>query len=159
MLRIDVALPVAKCCRRVQKQRRSVPPRREPRISRLMALAIEFSDMLDRGDVADLTELATVAQVTQPRITQILNLTHLAPDIQEDLLFLDPPSPAKNQSTNVVCVRSRQNSAGSDSGHCGRPCFGMPASIRSTENRFEGARKMLKVVSPVLSGVTPFVRA
>jgi len=95
MLRIDVALPVAKCCRRVQKQRRSVPPRREPRISRLMALAIEFSDMLDRGDVADLTELATVAQVTQPRITQILNLTHLAPDIQEDLLFLDPPVAGK----------------------------------------------------------------
>ena len=36
-----------------------------------------------------------VAQVTQPRITQILNLTHLAPDIQEDLLFLDPPAAGK----------------------------------------------------------------
>ena len=106
-----------------------------------MALAIEFSEMLARGDVADLTELATVAQVTQPRITQILNLTHLAPDIQEDLLFLDPPSPAKNQSTNAVCVRSPQNSAGSDSEHSGRPCFGMPASICGTRNRFDGARK------------------
>lgn len=27
-------------------------------------------------------------RVTQPRITQVLNLLHLAPDIQEELLFL-----------------------------------------------------------------------
>jgi len=33
-------------------------------------------------------ELARLGHVTQPRMSQILNLTLLAPDIQEELLFL-----------------------------------------------------------------------
>ena len=41
-----------------------------------------------QGVVRDQTELARLAKVTQPRMTQILNLLHLAPDIQEELLHL-----------------------------------------------------------------------
>jgi hypothetical protein len=37
-----------------------------------------------------MTELARLAHVTQPRMTQIMNLLHLAPDIQEKLLHLSP---------------------------------------------------------------------
>ena len=61
----------------------SRPVGRIPRISKLMALAIRFD-----GDVYDMSELARLAHVTQPRVTQIMNLLHLAPDIQEELLFL-----------------------------------------------------------------------
>lgn len=61
---------------------------RIPRISRLMALAIQFEIMLRDGLVKDQTELAKLAHVTQPRMTQIMNLLLLAPDIQEELLFL-----------------------------------------------------------------------
>jgi hypothetical protein len=61
---------------------------RIPRVARLMALAIRFDGLLRDGVVADLSELARLARVTQPRITQIMNLLHLAPDIQEELLFL-----------------------------------------------------------------------
>ena len=61
---------------------------RIPRISRLMALAIRFDRLIREGRVTDLSELARLAHVTQPRITQIMNLNHLAPDIQEELLFL-----------------------------------------------------------------------
>lgn len=63
---------------------------RVPRISKLMALAIRFDGLLRDGVVQDQTELAKLAKVTQPRMTQIMNLLHLAPDIQEDLLFLTP---------------------------------------------------------------------
>ena len=35
-------------------------------------------------------ELARLMHVTQPRITQVMQLLHLAPDIQEELLFLPP---------------------------------------------------------------------
>jgi len=63
-------------------------PGRIPRISRLMALAIRFDRLIYEGKVTDLSELARLAHVTQPRITQIMNLNHLAPDIQEELLFL-----------------------------------------------------------------------
>jgi hypothetical protein len=38
--------------------------------------------------VADVAELSMISDVTQPRISQILGLTLLAPDIQEELLFL-----------------------------------------------------------------------
>jgi hypothetical protein len=65
-----------------------VPAGRVPRISRLMALAIHFDRLVREGEVADLSELARLAHVTQPRMTQIMNLNHLAPDLQEQLLFL-----------------------------------------------------------------------
>ena len=59
-----------------------------PRITRLMALAIRLQKLIDEGEVADYAELARLGHVTRARITQIMNLLHLAPDIQEDLLFL-----------------------------------------------------------------------
>lgn len=66
------------------------PPGRVPRVARLMALAIKYDDLLRRGVVSDQSELARLCQVTQPRMTQIMNLLHLAPDIQEEILFLPP---------------------------------------------------------------------
>jgi len=61
---------------------------RIPRISRLMAVAIRLERLLLTGEVSDVMELARLGHVTQPRVSQILNLTLLAPDIQEELLFL-----------------------------------------------------------------------
>ena len=66
----------------------TAPAGRIPRISRLMALAIHFDRLLREGKVSSLSELARLAHVSQPRMTQIMNLNHLAPDIQEELLFL-----------------------------------------------------------------------
>lgn len=63
-------------------------PGRIPRISRLMALAIRFEKLLRDGVVADQAELAQLGHVTRARVTQIMNLLCLAPDIQEELLFL-----------------------------------------------------------------------
>lgn len=65
-----------------------VPPGRVPRVARLMALAIRFDELLREGEVPNLSELARLVHVTQPRMTQIMNLLHLAPDIQEEILFL-----------------------------------------------------------------------
>jgi hypothetical protein len=66
----------------------TVPPGRVPHVSRVMALAIQFEGLLRSGTVSDTIELARLAKVTQPRITQVMNLLHLAPNIQEELLFL-----------------------------------------------------------------------
>lgn len=73
------------------------PARSIPRISRLMALAIKYQGMLDRGEVSGVTELAELCHVTQPRMSQILNLNLLSPHIQEKLLFL--PEPTRGKST------------------------------------------------------------
>jgi hypothetical protein len=77
---------------------------RIPRISRLMALAIRFDRMIREGKATDLSELASLAHVTQPRMTQIMNLNHLAPDIQEALLFL-PRMTASRQRVHERMLR------------------------------------------------------
>ena len=59
-----------------------------PRISRLMALAIRMEDFVRSGEVADYADLARLGHVSRPRVTQIMNLLHLAPDIQEAILSL-----------------------------------------------------------------------
>jgi len=66
----------------------TVAPGRLPRISRLIALAIRFDGLISQGTVTDQAELARLGQVTRARMTQIMNLLQLAPDIQEELLFL-----------------------------------------------------------------------
>lgn len=76
-----------------------VAPGRIPRISRLMALAIRFDRLLRDGVVRDQSALARLAHVSQPRMTQILNLLHLAPDIQEALLFLPAVTEGKDPIT------------------------------------------------------------
>jgi hypothetical protein len=63
-------------------------PPRIPRITRLMALAIKFQDMVDRGEVRDYADLARLGFVTRARLTQIMNLLKLSPAIQESLIFL-----------------------------------------------------------------------
>src|SRR5687768_6874163 len=68
--------------------RPAVPPGRVPRVSKLMALAIRLDQLMREGKVAEQSELARLAHVTQPRMTQIMNLLHLAPDIQEQILVL-----------------------------------------------------------------------
>lgn len=68
----------------------SAPVERVPRISRLMALAIRFDQLIRDGVVSDQAELARLGHVTRARLTQIMNLLCLAPDIQEELLFLPP---------------------------------------------------------------------
>jgi hypothetical protein len=72
-----------------------------PRISRLMVLAIHMQDLVDRGEVADYAELAPIAHVSCARITQIMNLTLLAPDIQAAILFLPPTDGPRAGETDV----------------------------------------------------------
>ena len=64
------------------------PRGRVPRVAKLMALAIRFDQLIRDGVVADQAELARVGHVSRARLTQIMNLLFLAPDLQEKLLFL-----------------------------------------------------------------------
>jgi len=93
-IQVEVTLPVRQRRREVSQNGElgplsSMADRPQiPRITRLMALAIKFQEMVDRGDVRDYADLARLGYVTRARITQIMNLLHLAPDIQEQLLAL-----------------------------------------------------------------------
>lgn len=78
---------------------------RIPRISRYMALAIHFEDLIRQGVVTDYADLARLGHVTRARVTQIMNLRLLAPEIQEELLFLDPQKRA-NESIQLKSIQS-----------------------------------------------------
>ena len=61
---------------------------RIPRIAKLVALASRMQSMLDSGEVVSFQQLAEIGRISQPRMTQIMSLLQLAPDIQEELLYL-----------------------------------------------------------------------
>jgi hypothetical protein len=63
-------------------------PERVPRITRLLALALKFEELIRSGAVSNYTVLAQLGRVSRSRITQMTGLLNLAPDIQEEILFL-----------------------------------------------------------------------
>ncbi len=82
-----------------EKQRRSrkvgaaaaeapLPMGRIPRVSKIMALAIRFDKLIREGAVNNQTALAKLGHISRVRMTQIMNLNLLAPDIQEEVLHL-----------------------------------------------------------------------
>jgi hypothetical protein len=81
-----------------------LPQGRVPRVARLMALALKFEGLIREGAVADYAELARLGHVTRARLTQVMNLTLLAPDIQEALLFL----PRVEQGRDPLVLRDLQ---------------------------------------------------
>jgi hypothetical protein len=63
-----------------------------PRVTRVLALAIQFQEMLRTGEVCDCADLARLAGVSRERISQIMKLAWLAPDIQMEVLYFHPVS-------------------------------------------------------------------
>jgi hypothetical protein len=68
----------------------ATPPGRVPRVARLLALAHRFERLIHDGEVRDYADLARLGHVTRARLSQVMNLLNLAPDIQEAILFLPP---------------------------------------------------------------------
>ena len=66
----------------------ALPPGRVPRLARFVALALRLEAQLRQGVLKDCAEVARVGHVTRARVSQILTLVNLAPDIQEAILFL-----------------------------------------------------------------------
>ena len=63
--------------------------RRPAKVARMLALAHHIQGAIDRGIVADRAAVARQLGLTRARVTQLLDLTLLAPDIQEAVLGLE----------------------------------------------------------------------
>ncbi|HBN76407.1 MAG TPA: hypothetical protein DD473_11435, partial [Planctomycetaceae bacterium] len=63
--------------RLAEGQDRVKPKGRLPRVTKLMALAIRFDQLIRDGDVNDYAELARLGHVSRARMTQIMNLLNL----------------------------------------------------------------------------------
>ena len=57
-------------------------------MARLLALAHKIDGLIRAGEIRDLADAARLAGVTRARMTQIMNLLLLAPEIQEQVLDL-----------------------------------------------------------------------
>ncbi|MCG3173794.1 MAG: hypothetical protein GMKNLPBB_01996 [Myxococcota bacterium] len=85
---------------RVRRERRVVlsvtPPPPEPgpvhrpaKVARMLALAHHLQRAIDRGDVANRAAVARKLGLTRARVTQLLDLLLLAPDLQMAVLRLE----------------------------------------------------------------------
>ena len=89
-----ITIPLA-ALRRQPMTRITPPPpkpvtKRQPaRIARMLAFAHDLQGKLDRGEHQDQAALAAQLGFTRGRLTQLLDLTLLAPDIQEEVLDLE----------------------------------------------------------------------
>jgi hypothetical protein len=80
------------------------PPGRVPRVARFMALALRLERLVRTGAVRDYAELARLGHVTRARVSQVMNLLQLAPDIQEAILFM----PRTERGRDPVILRQLQ---------------------------------------------------
>lgn len=78
---------------------------RLPRVTQVMALAIQFQDMIHRGDARDYADIARLGCITRERISQVMELVWLAPDIQKEILEFPPNSTAQFAISEVATRR------------------------------------------------------
>jgi hypothetical protein len=91
--------------RKIRKVVRDAEPKAPvPRIAKLMALAIRFDQLIRDGVVKDQADLARLGHVSRARVTQIMNLLNLAPEIQEDLINAVGPGPSDRQLRPIVAI-------------------------------------------------------
>ena len=70
------------------------PPKKEPkrrpaRVARMLAMANDLQDKLDSGEYKDQAAAARALGLSRTKLTRLLDLALLAPDIQEEILFLE----------------------------------------------------------------------
>jgi len=78
-----------------QPDRSTIATGRLPRITQVLALAIHFNDMLRKGEAVDYSDVARLTCLCRERISQIMRLNNLSPDIQVQVLYLPPTSTGK----------------------------------------------------------------
>lgn len=77
---------------------------RLPRITQVLAMALQFQEMIDRGEISRHADLARLGCVSRERISQMMVFTWLAPDIQEEILRL-PQMPGGRYPVSEATLR------------------------------------------------------
>lgn len=65
------------------------PIRKPARVARMLAFAHKLQEAIDNGDYIDRADAARKLGLTRARVSQLLDLLMLAPDIQEKILFME----------------------------------------------------------------------
>ena len=78
------------------------PVSRPARVALMLALAHKIQQAIDRGAVQDRAEVAWRLGLTRARVTQLLDPTLLAPEIQEQILFAESVDGIEPMSERAV---------------------------------------------------------
>jgi len=78
------------------------PSRQPARVTVTLALAHTIQRAIDRGRIRDQAEAARRLGLTRARLTQIMDLTLIAPDVQEEILFLEATGGVEPLSGNAL---------------------------------------------------------
>ena len=78
-----------KLARRAEEDAGSEPGVAPLRVARVLAFAHQIERRIAAGEITDRAAAAREFDVSRARLTQILNLTLLAPDIQEEILLTE----------------------------------------------------------------------
>jgi hypothetical protein len=81
---------------------------RLPQITRVLALAIHFDEMIRMGEAKDYADIARQTCLCRERVSQIARLNYLTPEIQMELLYL-PPVPTGRYPINETTARRIAN--------------------------------------------------
>ncbi|HEY1759649.1 MAG TPA: hypothetical protein VGG72_30020 [Bryobacteraceae bacterium] len=73
-----------------------------PRVAQVLALAIHFQDMIQRREARDYADLARLGCLTRERMSQVMELVWLAPDIQQKILEFRTTSGARFPISEVA---------------------------------------------------------
>lgn len=84
---------------------------RLPRITQVMALAIQLQDMIQRGNARDYADLARLGCITRERMSQVMELIWLAPDIQREILEFPPNKTGRFPVSEVAARRVAESLA------------------------------------------------
>lgn len=80
------------------------PVRRPAKVARMLALAHHLQGAVDQGVVADRAAVARKLGLTRARVTQLLDLLLLAPDLQLAVLALEAVDGAEPMSERALRV-------------------------------------------------------
>ncbi len=85
----------------------SPAPERIPRVARVLALAHHWQGLIRSGAVRDQADLARLVGVGRARVSQVMKLLWLAPDIQEAVLDGNVELPGIEGALRMIAEQAR----------------------------------------------------
>lgn len=118
-------------------------PGRVPRAARVLALAHHWQALIRSGAVRDQADLARLVGLSRARVTQVMNLLWLAPEIQEAVLEGRTDGPGAERSLRIVAATpvwaTQQKQWHRRRTHSIPPVNGLPDTLPNN-NALNGAR-------------------
>jgi hypothetical protein len=78
------------------------PDKTLPRLTRLLALAHRWNRLIEEGAITDYAEIARTMGLSRARVTQIMDLLYLAPEIQEEILSGKTLEPVSERAARTL---------------------------------------------------------